>query len=400
MANVSAQKTIQAPLAVAYRAFTNATSLREWLCDVATVSPHPRGRMYLWWNGDFYSSGHYLAVEENKLVKFRWYSSIDPAPTEVSVTFEEQADGVLVTITHQVPDDPAWSKMAEGFRQNWDVSLDNLKSVLETGIDRRIADRPMVGIIPSDFSAEIAQTLGIPISAGMRLGGTVEGMGAFNAGLRENDVIVAVNGKTITNEPDSWANAIAGKKGGDEVEISYYRSAEKFTVKMTLSKRPMPQVPFNAGELVMAASPKYAAAYKALADCFEGVSDEEARARPAPDEWSALDTVAHILQGERGLHFFIDDLVGGYERSTDDWGGNIDSHIRATTATYSSIKAMLNELNRAKDETLYFVANLPDEFVQNKASFYRVGNWLLFNDQHIYSHLEQIKNAIAAAKAK
>jgi uncharacterized protein YndB with AHSA1/START domain len=398
MATVSAQKLVLAPLGQVFRAFTNATSLCEWLCNVATVSPHPRGRMYLWWNGDFYSSGHYLELEENKLVKFRWYSSIDPAPTEVSVTFEEQAGGILVTMSHHVPDDPSWSKMAEGFRQNWDSSMDNLKSVLETGIDRRIADRPMIGIIPSDFSADIGQKLGIPVSEGLRLGGVVEGMGAYNAGLRENDVVVALDGKTITNAPDSFANAIAGKKGGDEVEVTYYRGAEKTTVKMTLSRRPMAQVPFNAGELVMQASPKYDAAYKELQQCFEGVSDEEARARPAPGEWSALEVLAHILQGERALHFFIDDLVGGFERSGDDWGGNIDSHIRATAATFPTLKAMLEELKRACEETLYFVAELPAEFAQNKGSFYRVGNFVLLNDQHIYSHIEQIKKAIAAAK--
>ena len=66
------------------------------LCDVATAAPHPRGRMYLWWAGDFYSSGHYLELEENKRVKFRWYSSIDPAPTEVTVTFAEK-DGLAST---------------------------------------------------------------------------------------------------------------------------------------------------------------------------------------------------------------------------------------------------------------------------------------------------------------
>jgi uncharacterized protein YndB with AHSA1/START domain len=40
-----------------YDAFTNATQLREWLCNVATVVPRPGGRIYLWWNSGYYTSG-------------------------------------------------------------------------------------------------------------------------------------------------------------------------------------------------------------------------------------------------------------------------------------------------------------------------------------------------------
>ena len=29
-----------------YYAFSNASALREWLCDLATVDPRPGGRMY------------------------------------------------------------------------------------------------------------------------------------------------------------------------------------------------------------------------------------------------------------------------------------------------------------------------------------------------------------------
>lgn len=79
MTTVTSETTIGVPPKTVYRAFTNSTSLREWLCDVATVEPHPNGRMYLWWRGDFYSSGHYLELDENKKIKFRWYGNIDSA---------------------------------------------------------------------------------------------------------------------------------------------------------------------------------------------------------------------------------------------------------------------------------------------------------------------------------
>ena len=115
MSTVSAEIQVNAPIKLAYRAFTNSTSLREWLCDVATVEPHPNGRMYLWWRGDFYSSGHYLELDEDKRVKFRWYSNIDPAPTEVTVTVTEKEGNTLIRIcllyTSPSPRDRTRSRM-------------------------------------------------------------------------------------------------------------------------------------------------------------------------------------------------------------------------------------------------------------------------------------------------
>src|ERR1700752_2098744 len=160
MAIVSAETFVKVPAKLAYRAFTNSTSLREWLCDVATIEKHPNGRMYLWWRGDFYSSGHYLELDENKSVKFRWYSNIDPAPTEVTVSVMEKDGGTLVRMDHHIPDNASWAEKAETFRENWIESLENLKSVLETGVDLRIATRPMLGIVPGDFTEEQALALG------------------------------------------------------------------------------------------------------------------------------------------------------------------------------------------------------------------------------------------------
>jgi uncharacterized protein YndB with AHSA1/START domain len=242
---ISAEIHVNASAKTAYRAFTNSTSLREWLSDVATVEPHPNGRMYLWWRGDFYSSGHFLELEENKRVKFRWFSSIDPAPTEVTVTLSEKGGSTLVRMDHEVPDD----KTGKSFRENWVESLENLKSVLETGVDLRIANRPMLGIAPGDFTEEQAIALGIPVREGIRLDGLVAGMGAERAGLQKDDVLVEMNGHSVKNDASSLPNAIAGKKGGDKIEVVFYRGSEKKTVTMELSKRPMPDVPFDQAEL-------------------------------------------------------------------------------------------------------------------------------------------------------
>ncbi|HMV28826.1 MAG TPA: SRPBCC domain-containing protein [Anaerolineales bacterium] len=398
MTIVTAETFVQAPLKFAYRAFTNATSLREWLCDVATVAPHPRGRMYLWWAGDFYSSGHYLELEENKRVKFRWYSSIDPAPTEVTVTFTEKDGGVNVRMDHEVPSDEAWKKMAEGFRNNWQDSLRNLKSVLETGIDLRIAERPMLGIVPGDFSPEQAKALNVPVLEGMRLDATVEGMGAKRAGIERDDVLVSMAGKPITNDFTSLQLAIAGKKGGDVIEVEFYRGTEKKKVSMELTKRPMADVPFNSVELAKKARALMEPALAEIEKCFEGYSDEQAMKRPEPNEWSALEVVAHLIQGERFNVIYLASLVDGYEAVSDGFGSNISESMTAMVKANPSIKLMMEALRRSVDEILLFVEMLPADFVANKGSYYRFGSGLLQPEFHLNAHTDQLRKALEAAK--
>jgi len=398
MASVSAETFVQAPIKFAYRAFTNSTSLREWLCDVATVEPHPRGRMYLWWRGDFYSSGHYLALEENKCVKFRWFSNIDPAPTEVTVSLAEKDGGVSIRLDHEVPDDGSWKEAAESFRKNWEDSLRNLKSVLESGIDLRIAERPMLGILPGDFTPEQAAALKVPVHDGMRIDGTVDGMGAQKAGLQRDDVLVGMAGKPITSDFNSLPTAIAGKKGGDSIEVVFYRGAEKKTVTMELSKRPMPDVPFDPAQLAKQAREIIEPALAELEKCFEGFSDEQAMQRPDPKEWSALEIVAHLIHGERFNTFFLTNLIDGYELVADGFGTNVNAQVEATVKVNPSIKLMLAELRRSVEEVLAYTALIPADFVANKGSYYRFGFNLLQPNFHIGAHMQQIKDALAAAK--
>src|SRR3972149_4015493 len=125
---VTSEKLIKAPAAQIYLAFTNATLLKGWLCDVATVSPKPGGRMYLWWNGDFYSSGEYVDLEPDHSVTFQWFGRGESTPTQVAVTLAKKKGGILVTMKHTLPAGEDWLKIAQGFKHEWTVSLENLAS--------------------------------------------------------------------------------------------------------------------------------------------------------------------------------------------------------------------------------------------------------------------------------
>jgi hypothetical protein len=275
--------------------------------------------------------------------------------------------------------------------------LRNLKSVLETGIDLRIAERPMLGILPGDFTEEQAKALGLPVHEGLRLDGVVEGMGAQRSGLQKDDLIINMGGHPIRSDANSLPTAIAGKKGGDHIEVVIYRGPEKKTIDLELSKRPMPEVPFDAKELAKRARTLYEAGLTEVEQCFEHATDEQAMAKPEPKEWSALEVIAHLIQGERFNQAYLTSLIDGYEITSDGFGSNVDAQVAATVKANPSTALMLSALHRTVEETLAYVEMIPDEFVANKGSYYRFGFGLLQPNFHLTGHTEQIKAALSAA---
>ena len=398
---VKAENFVKATPAQVYFAFTHAVALTEWMCDFATVAPRPGGRLYLWWHGDFYSAGEFVSLEENKSIVFNWHSRQDPGTSQVAVTLEEKNNGTLVTMAHTVPDGDYWAEHVNGFQEEWTWTLGNLAQVLETGLDKRTFERPMLGINISDFNADIAKAMNVPVKDGIRLDFLPEEMGAYKAGLRKDDVLVALDSHPITNDFGTLVLALQGKKGGDKVEAVFYRGPEKRSVTMELSKRPVPQIPWDASALASAMRAKYDEGLDALEKAFIGVSEADADLAPAPGEWSAKETVAHLIHNERHWLENLDDVIGGYPRLSDDWTGNSTIHARATAAAYKTVQGLLDEMKRLAAEMVAYVSVLPAEFVARKASYFQMANMLLEGSlPHIISHIDQIQNAISAAQKK
>ena len=398
MPSTVVEQFINAPLARVYYAFTNATTLREWLCDLATVSPRPGGRIYLFWNTGFYAAGEFLSVENEKSIKFKWVGKDEPGASVVQVEFIPGNEGTNVKVTHMVPEGPQWSGLLDGFQEEWSVGVKNLAYLLETGKDIRTVTRPMLGILPGDFNADQAMRLHVPVTEGIRLDGVVEGMGAALAGLIRDDVIVSMAGKPVTNNPESLPAALQGKKGGDKVEVVFYRGSDKRTVTMELTKRPMPVVPWEPARLATLAREKYEMAVGELLDCLKGASEEQVAKKPNAQEWSVREIIAHLIHSERGFQSYMDDMVGGYDRWADDWGGNVDARIQATVFAYKNTNGLIQELKRLCEETIKFIELLPPEFVARKDSYYAIGLQVVQGPVHIETHIDQIRSALNFAK--
>lgn len=393
-------QTAKSTPAMAYHAFTNATAMKEWLCDVATLLPRVGGRVYMAWNSGYYTCGEFTELETDRKISFSWRGRNDPTASHVQVSLEQVKDGTRISLEHKVEGNgEAWVEIIREIEDGWKGSLENLVSVLETGEDLRLTLRPMLGITVTDFNAEIAAKEGIPVSKGIRLDGVIEGMGAKAAGLMPNDVIVGMAGREIRDFPD-LATALQRKRAGDNVEVEVYRGNKKLTLNMQLSRRPIPEIPTSIQGLAQALRERWEK-IEAEADAFFAkITDEQASFKPGTEEWSVKETLAHFIQGERGYQNFICGIVDGQEQWSDEFGGNQYAYIKATSTVFPTLSSLLEEYKRANLETIALFENLPMNFIERKGSYWRLASNSLEDPYHFHSHLDQMRATLEAAAAQ
>lgn len=401
------KRQIAAPPADVYRAFTNATLLRDWLCNAAQADPRPGGRLYVYWarSGE-YACGEYTALVPDRRVAFTWRTRSAPAETRVTVVLDERDGGTLVTVRHAgVGSGAKWAEEIDSLTRGWPAGLEDLQFLLETGLDRRIARRPMLGLSGGDdVTPALAAARGLHPTTGLWVAGTVPGFGAHAAGLGKDDVIVRFAGKPVPN----WAalqRVLGSFRAGDKVKIVYWRGHARHTATLELSARPQAQYPATAEELVEATQRGNAGLNAGLAEILAGVTDAEADHRPAPGEWTVNELVAHFIACERDLESYFAALMrsGNLSGEVDDsleFRPNVDARLAAIVGRYPTLPALLEELKRCQAETLAFIAAFPADFITRKAFYNRAAFWAtVVIPGHLDEHRDQFTATIAAARS-
>ncbi len=393
---------IAAPAAEAYRAFTRSLVVREWMCDGAIIDARPAGHLIVAWNSGYRAMGEFAALQPGRRVAFTWLGRGEPGATQVEVDLTPSGDGVEVTLAHSgFGAGDAWLEARRASQRGWTAGMENLKSVLETGEDLRYVRRPLLGVHLDELDAGVAARLGVPVSEGTRLSGVVPGLGAEQAGLQCDDVIVALAGQPAANYL-SLITALDSHRAGDRVEVVFYRGSERRAAEMVLSRRHVPTIPATPAELAEAVRRANAEVRAELASALANVSDVQAAHRPAPGEWNALEVLAHLISHERELQTWITDLLCDDERWGDRFENTevVPARISAIARAYPRLAEMVDALHRSQYEKLDMLAALPPEFVAHRGTYWRLGFALLEDAQpssHVQEHAAQIRAAVAAA---
>lgn len=389
---------VAAAPAEVFAAFSHASALTGWLCDVAEADARLGGRLYLWWNDGYYTSGEYTLLHPAEKLAFQWRGRGELGDSTVRVALSAEEDGhTLVAVTHGgLGVGKVWKETVRGLKKGWLSALENLQSVLETGQDLRFVNRPMLGLSGAEvITAEIAAKEALPCAGGVRLTGLLPGMGAEAAGLQKGDIIVKLGGKKITVYDDLPA-ALSEFRAGDTIKAVFYRADEKQTVKITLSRRPLPDIPASIAALTETLAANNRQANRELFRALRGATDEQASFHLAPGEWNIKEILSHLISDERDRLTWLAGVLAGHE-AREVYQSN-PGRIQAIVATYPSLPRLRRELKRCQDEVLALLHVLPPDFAARKGVFWRTGFLLLGGVDHLGEHVPQVAAALEAAR--
>jgi uncharacterized protein YndB with AHSA1/START domain len=383
-----------------YRAFTNEIALQDWLSNAADIDPRIGGRIYIWWDKGYHSSGTYTALERGKTVAFTWRGPNDPTSTDVTVTLTPLGDDAThIQLTHSgLGPGEEWAQIAFQDKRGWESALENLQSILESGTDLRVSRRPMFGLSGgNNLDDKLAAKLGVPVSEGLWIGGLVDGLGAQKAGIQKDDVIVGFGGQPVTNFA-SFAAALQSHRAGDQVDVDFYRGSEKRTVTMQLSERPAPNLPPTHDALLEGLQTSFAELNAELEAALEGVTEQEAAHRSADDEWNIKEILAHLITSEQGnqgwTYAVVEDLDTNAPFYSNDHG-----RMKAFVSVHDTIPALLDQLKRTQAVTVAQVAAIPPEAQAHKHQYNLLVGWLTAFQTHFREHIAEIQALAQAARA-
>lgn len=391
-------QTINCSASQAYNALTNASMLRQWLCANSQTSPRQGGRIYLYWQQGYAVMGEFTALEENKSVAYTWQGKNEPFVSNVAISIEEADGKTAVSLTHAgIPASDQWESLRTEIKTGWESSLANLKSIIETGLDKRIYDQPFLGILIGGVLSEAqANEQNIPFKGGIIINSTLPDTGAHEIGFENEDVLVQLGGSETANF-NELRDALRPFKANENVPITYYRNGEKQSAVLRLSQRPAPQVPDTLAETVSALKKVYKELESELAQAIEGISEEAATYRPTENEWNVKEVIAHLIYTERFnqatlLAQVSNNALAGIPSNPPEW-------IAAITAVYPTAQAMADAWRNSTKELIQFIEHAPESFVNQKVFYINTLNNILNGlPGHTRSHIEQIKTLVSAAK--
>jgi uncharacterized protein YndB with AHSA1/START domain len=127
---------IAAPPERVYRAFTSKEDLERWFVTTATLEPRPGGVFNLWWKEN-HVPGEFVALDPPRSLAFTWDDGPGFSLTTCTIEFIPENDGTLLRLTHTgFLDGENWDQLYDGVNGGWTMELGNLKTWLETGIEK------------------------------------------------------------------------------------------------------------------------------------------------------------------------------------------------------------------------------------------------------------------------
>ncbi len=119
------------------------------------------------------------------------------------------------------------------------IPISSVKGMLAQLIESGKAERTYLGVYTVDITSEVAKAYNLPVTSGAYLyspssySAIVNDSPASKAGLKDKDIITAVNGVKV-GAAGSIANLIGEYKPGDTVQLTVIREGKEIAINVTL----------------------------------------------------------------------------------------------------------------------------------------------------------------------
>ncbi len=117
-----------------------------------------------------------------------------------------------------------------GFSLPSNLVVDIIDALLEQG---RVV-RPMLGVVIQEVTPSLARAYDLPVEKGLRVIEAPVDAPAYQAGIRADDIIIAVDGHDIATLRD-LRRILSRKRVGDEVEVVFVRDDDTRNVTLVLA---------------------------------------------------------------------------------------------------------------------------------------------------------------------
>lgn len=123
------------------------------------------------------------------------------------------------------------------------IPINVAKTAIDSYKNTGKISRPMIGVRYVSLTKEIARVNNLNIESGAWIlrgqnntdVAVIPGSPADKAGLKENDIIIAIDGQKI-DQTHSLSRLVSQYKASDEIEIIYLRQGEEHKTKLTLTE--------------------------------------------------------------------------------------------------------------------------------------------------------------------
>ncbi len=148
------------------------------------------------------------------------------------------AGGALVGINTAI-----FSRSGGSMGIGFAVPVDTAREVMEAIVRGGKVSRGWIGVEPRDLSAELAESLKLPVKDGVLIAGVLQDGPAAKGGVMPGDVVVKVADRAVRNTTELFA-AVAALPPGQPAQLTLQRGAKALTVDVQVgdrSKAPLPR---------------------------------------------------------------------------------------------------------------------------------------------------------------